>query len=135
MPDRVETFAITVPPGTAKASAVQNISLSRVGVVVGIEIVIPDGVNGLAGFAIQNANQQAIPYNAGEYITGNNEVISWPLSNFPDAGSWQFDGYNTGNYPHTFYVRFLVNEVAITTPTPASSSASALIPASAIGGS
>ncbi len=110
MANRVEVFDVTVPAGTAKGSGITPLKFTRVGVVIRMEVIIPDGVNGQAGFRIQNAGQSIIPINAGTYIVGNNERIEWPLEGFVDSGSWGLDGFNNGHYDHTFHLRFLVNE-------------------------
>jgi hypothetical protein len=103
----VYAFAVTFAAGTTPATPVtSNITIpSRK--VVGIEADVPDGWNGMVGFAFTMANSQIIPANPGAWIIASGDVLHWNVDNLPDSGAWQVRGYNTGQYPHTLYVRFL----------------------------
>lgn len=125
----VQIFAVTVPVG-GTAAAPQLFAMSMPARrVVSLEVVIPDGVRGVVGFAIGSQGTSVIPSNAAAYISGNNEVIRWPLSGYIDSGNWQMQAYNLGSFPHTLQVRFLCELVQTAT-----AGAPALIPAGQLTG-
>ena len=93
--------------------------------VVGIEIVIPDGVNGLAGIALASGGQRMIPENAGSWIVRNADVVRWDVDGYINTGAWQALSYNTDLFTHTFQLVFLcrvptsVSDLApVVTPIP-----------------
>src|SRR5438445_433771 len=63
------------------------------------------------------AGVRVIPYNANAFIVTDDERMSWPIEGMQDSGSWTLFGYNTGQYDHTVYVRFLLDLVAEPAPT------------------
>jgi hypothetical protein len=128
MADRIETPSITVPAGTAVAAAMTTQLPFPDGVVDGVEIVVPGGVAGLVGFQILHSGQAVIPRDSNQFIVTDGEVIKWPLSNFPTGGKWAARCYNTDQFDHTLYFRFLINEfgpkdTSIVTPVSIVSSA------------
>lgn len=105
-------FAPTLSTGTTSA-APQRIPLTMPArKVTRVEVMVPPGPNGVCGFALGAANQQVYPYNAGGWIIADDEVIGWDIHDGIESGAWQFIGYNTGFYPHTFNVRFYADTVA-----------------------
>lgn len=123
MADRIELFDVTVTAGTTISSP-QTTDLSFVdGIVTDVEIVIPDGVVGLAGIRFAYGGQTIIPEKGDAFIVSNNEVVKWPLSSFPTGKQWQAVTYNDDAFDHTFRVRILINElpspvISNTLPTP-----------------
>lgn len=110
MAQRVETFDVLVPAGTAIASPqTTNLSFNQ-GIVERIEIIIPPGPSGLVGFRIRHSSQTIIPENAANWIISDNEKISWPLEDFPVGNKWACMAYNTDVFDHTLYFRFHINE-------------------------
>lgn len=112
MAERIEHFTVTVAASTAQASPAAIALAFDPGTVENIEIVVPPGHNGLTGIALRVAGQQVIPHTAGAFIIANGEVIDWPLEGFLNTGDWSALAFNTDVYAHSFYLRFLVNEVA-----------------------
>lgn len=112
MADRIETFDVTIPRGTAIASPLVTPLQFNQGLVTQIEIVVPPGPSGLMGFRIRHSGEPVIPYNRDNWIIADNEPIKWPLSGFPIGAAWDIQGYNTDVYDHTLYLRFLVSETA-----------------------
>ncbi len=110
MRERVEVFQVTVQPNTIDPPAVVPITLSRPGLVRRIDILIPDGVNGVAGIALRIGREQIIPFGRGTFLVGNNETISFPVGLDIPSERWEAVVFNRGVYPHTFYLRFLVAE-------------------------
>lgn len=110
MAQRIEHFAVTVPAGTAVAAPqTTTLSFNR-GIVQQIEILIPPGPSGLVGFRILHSSDVVIPYDRTQWIIADNEVIKWPLENFPTGQAWALRAYNTDVFDHTLYVRLQVNE-------------------------
>lgn len=129
MAQDVKTFDVTIPVG-GTAAAPQTFALTMPPYKVeSVEVLIPDGVRGVVHFALGSTGTRVIPSNPGAYISGNNEVLRWPLRGYIDSGSWQLHAYNTGAYAHTLQVRFLLNYVQTPGVTPAT-----LIPAAQLVG-
>lgn len=111
MARQIQSYDITVPANTA-ASAYQTTDITFQPFDVSeIEIVIPPGPAGTVGIVIAASGSQVIPYNPGQWIITDNEIIRWPLEGFHDSGSWQVRAYNTGVFDHTIYIRFLLTPV------------------------
>lgn len=118
MAREIRTFEVTVAAGTARADAVTTDLDMPPRVVTGIHIVVPPGPAGSVGFQVAAAGQPIIPYNPGQWIVTDNEIIDWPLAGYHDSGSWQVIAYNTGTYDHTIYVRFLLELTTDQAPAP-----------------
>lgn len=108
MAREIRRFPVTIPANTAKtANFTSDLSFPD-RAVEEIEIRVPPGPRGEVGFALGAAGQQIIPFQAGQFIVTDDETIHWPLEDQHDSGSWTFFGYNTGQFPHTIEVRFLL---------------------------
>jgi hypothetical protein len=110
--DRIEAFQVAVAAGVAAAAPTSTDISFHPGDVVGIEIIVPPGHLGLTGIQLANAHTPIVPYTAGAFIIANDEKIEWALQSGANAGNWQAITYNTDVFPHDFYVRFLVLELA-----------------------
>ena len=107
MPYQLFAWDVTTPAGTpADTPQITNLSIP-VGQLDSVQIKVPPGPQGQLGFALALADQPIIPRNAGEWIITDDEEIDWALAGLPDSGAWQIITYNTGNYDHTLYIRFL----------------------------
>jgi hypothetical protein len=111
MAREIRRFTVTVPAGTAIATPQVTALTMPSRVVRELEVVVPPGPRGQVGFALGSTGVAVIPVNAGAWLVTDNETIRWPLEGFWDSGSWQMRAYNTGRYPHTLEVRFLVDLV------------------------
>lgn len=119
MAQRVLAAQVTVTAGTAvSAPHAVDVSFSA-GTVTSIEIIIPDGHAGFTGIALQQAHQQIIPEKSGTWIIGNNDNPIFPVSDYLNNGSWQALMYNTDVYDHSFYLRFLVDNINASAATTA----------------
>jgi hypothetical protein len=107
----IKPFVITVAPGTLSTAPAQTNLVFDPAIVVGIELIIPPGHNGLTGIALAQGHQPVLPDGKGDFIIGSGEKIEWPLDNFLDTGNWSAFAYNTAKVVHTFYVRFLVQTI------------------------
>lgn len=110
MAERIEVGSITITAGTLSSAPMTKDVSFKDGIVDRVELVVPDGCNGLVGFALQAAHQQVIPWTNAGWIIANDEVIVWPLDGYISSGSWQLIGYNTDVFDHTIYARFLITE-------------------------
>ena len=111
MAEREEVFDFTVPHGHVKTNPQIDALVFPDAVITGFEVVIPDGVLGLAGFQLRYGGQQVIPRTAGAFFIGNDEVIRRQVSGLPTGRSWQAFGFNTDINDHTFQIRFQVDEL------------------------
>jgi hypothetical protein len=121
-PTQVFEFDCLIPAGTPKTAPVTVAMAMPARVVTSIEVKVPPGPNGVMGFQIGASGRQVIPGNLGAFIVTSDETINWDQVDQIDSGAWQLFGYNTGIYPHTVYVRFVVSQVAVgavvSTPAP-----------------
>ena len=61
------------------------------------------------GWQLSSDGVAVIPVVAGTWVVADDESDDWALDGYPDAGNWQVTGYNTGVYPHTVYLTFLLD--------------------------
>jgi hypothetical protein len=109
----VYEYQPTTPAGTAEASPyVVAIPLPGYEVQF-IEWKVPPGPQGNLGWRLLYSKALVIPQN-GTWIITDNEAGRWELDKLPVSGDWYFQSYNTGSYPHTVYIRFLLNPLADT---------------------
>ena len=109
MAQEIRRFAVTIPASTAKSANFTADLSFPARIVRALHIIIPPGPRGEVGFAIGAAGQPVIPYQAGQFVVTDDEKIDWPLDGYWDSGSWTMFAYNTGRFPHTLEVRFLVD--------------------------
>lgn len=117
---RDEVFDVTVPSGTSKTAPVSIPTTFNPGTVVSLEVIIPDGVSGLAGIRIASSKSQIFPHNTGAWLRGNKEKIERDVTGWPNSGALEVEGYNEDIYQHTFTIRYAVVENPIpkaSTPT------------------
>lgn len=119
MASEIRSFQVTIPAGTPQSAPFTQAITFPPRTVTQVDWKVPPGPSGLMGWALTIAGQPVIPNNAGAYIVADDEARSWPLSNFPDQGQWQVTGYNLGNFPHTVYLDFLLEQNAAPSGTPA----------------
>lgn len=103
----VYAFSVVFPTGTTPAAPTTIPVTIPTRKVVGIEADVPDGWNGVVGFALASDGQQIIPANRGQWIIASGDVLHWTIDDLPETGDFQIIGYNTGVYSHTLYLRIL----------------------------
>lgn len=111
---------ITIPANTLKTDPLEEVVELEGEVLDSIEILIPYGVTAVAGIAIFYGEYQLTPKPDGEFITGNGETVRDPIKfELPERKTYlRIIGYNESeNYPHTFYLRFILTEKEIAKPT------------------
>ncbi len=115
MADRIESFTVAVPAGTAQATPQETSLVFPPGVVEAVEIVIPSGHFGLTGIALAQAHQRIIPRDGTSFLVAEDEVIRWALDGYLNTGDWQAFAFNADIYAHSFYLRFLVRKIVLST--------------------
>lgn len=106
MARQVYSFAVTVAAHTPMATpAVTNLALPVLEVAE-VRVRVPPGPSGQVGFALAVGGSQIIPYQGGQWIVANDEVLDWPLEDFPESGAWSLMAYNVGSFRHTLQVAF-----------------------------
>lgn len=120
MAQEIREFAVTVPAGTPQsAPLVTNIAFPQ-REVVRVTYRVPPGPSGLMGWALTSAGTPVIPIQPKTFIVTDNQADTWDLEGYLDSGNWQVTAYNTGIYPHTVYLTFLL-DLPGTVPPPAPS--------------
>lgn len=114
---RVVVNHFTVPANTPRATP------NAVSVVLGvtelarIEIDVPKGHNGFTGFGLDYGTQRLVPFSdQTDWLVTNDAHLGWDL-NVQVTSGLTLRGYNTGQFPHTFEVRFVLNDLGIAVPT------------------
>lgn len=108
MSDEAWEFQVTIPAGTTQAAPLVVPTRFPARRVDEITWMIPPGPSGLAGWRITMGGVQVVPANLGGWIVRDGHYSGAALAKLPTSGAWDVTGYNTGKYPHTFYVTFLV---------------------------
>jgi len=128
MAQRVELKQATASAGgTVGITSEVDLSFNP-GTVLRIEVKIPPGHGGTTGLQIAQAHQVIIPYSNDDFIIGDDDDLGWSVTDFLNSGSWSAYVYNSDpTWPHTWYFRFLVNEIAavpsLAAPVPLSTAA------------
>lgn len=107
----IRAFQVTIPPGTLASAPQITDTPFPPRIVREVEITVPPGPSGQVGFAIGVNGVNILPYGPGAWIVTDNEKINWTLEDQIESGAWQLIGYNTGQYSHTIYVRYLLDTV------------------------
>jgi hypothetical protein len=109
MAQEIREFAVTVPGSTPKAAPLVTQLTMPQREVVRISWRVPPGPSGLMGWQLTSAGAPVIPIQLNTYMVTDNQADTWDLEGYLDSGNWQCTAYNTGIYPHTFYLTFLLD--------------------------
>jgi hypothetical protein len=112
--DRMYYQSVTIPPNTPLATPVSQSWVLEEAHLKYIEIVIPDGPSGFAGFRILWAQQQIFPWSNLSYLTPNNEKIHMDMDVDITITGLVIEAYNTDVWPHTFYFRGVITDLSPT---------------------
>jgi hypothetical protein len=118
MAERIEIKSITTPIGTLAAAPLVTALNWRQGYPVRIEIRFPPGPSGLVGFQLAHSGEVIIPKDKTEFLITDNEIVIWPLDNFPYNAVYTARTFNTDVYSHTIQLRMAFNEVGTHLLTP-----------------
>lgn len=117
MADEIRQNTVTVPAGTTAAAPLtvpMNMPPRRV---EALQVVVPPGPSGFVGWAVLVGGVRVIPYLSDLWVITSGENITWPLENYPEAGSWSVQAYNTGAQDHALYFRWLVKYLPMDGPS------------------
>ena len=117
--NRVESFIVSVPAGTAQATPQTTDVSFPDGLVKRVELDVPPGHTGHTGIRILAATGRFIPYTSGAYLVADDHDFGWDVIGVIDTGSFQVQAYNTDVYDHAFYLRFSVLDFAYAEATSA----------------
>jgi hypothetical protein len=111
--DRLYYTSVTIPAGTLQSAPVSTPWVLEEAHLKYIDIIIPDGPGGTAGFRILWAQQQIIPWANNSYLAPNNEKIHVDTDVDITISGLVIQTYNTDTWPHTFYFRGLISDLKV----------------------
>jgi hypothetical protein len=107
-PPRVYSIAFTVPAGTPQSAPISKTWRTEDNTIEDIELEIPPGHNGLTGIRVMKGDVQILPWSQGTFIVANDYVRTFPIGVYVPTSDVTLQAYNTGSFPHTFYLRMTV---------------------------
>lgn len=112
MPDRIEVQDVSCNAGIPATNPTEVILANVVACqVVKVTLRIPPGHAGKTGIALGYGHNAVIPRTGGAFISGDDEVIEYDLTNYPPGPQWFAFLMNTDTIPHSWEVRFEVDEL------------------------
>lgn len=107
MAREVYEFPVVFAIGSTRTSPQRtNVTMPK-RIVRRVEITIPPGPRGEVGFQLGSNGTAFLPRNTDQFVIGDGAEIGWDLEDQMTSGGWQVIGYNTGQFAHTLYFRFL----------------------------
>lgn len=106
---RLYYLEFTVPAGTPISAPVSSTWPLEDNYLIEITTRIPPGPSGQMGFRILWSEQQIVPWGNNSYLIADNEEIVWRSNTAMTVSGLVVQGYNTGTYPHTAYLRALIS--------------------------
>lgn len=114
MAQRIIPFTVSTGAGITRDNPqITNLQFTSADVTQ-IDIMVPPGPSGFLGFHVDNGGGQYIPEGSNIWITPDDVYLSFPVESAPNNGNWQLVTYNNGNYSHTLYLFFHVNNLSLT---------------------
>jgi hypothetical protein len=106
---RLYYLEVPIPAGTAITSPVSVSWPLEDNYLLRIDTRIPPGPSGQMGFRILWAEQQIVPWGNNSWLICDNESIPWMAETAITASGLVVEGYNTGSFSHTIYLRALIS--------------------------
>lgn len=122
MTGRIYTTVFTIPANTPIATPATLPVVLDDEQLDSIEIIIPSGHSALTGIAILWSGVQIAPYDAGTWINGDDDKLTYDYAGEITANGLSLTGYNLDIYQHSFYLRWFMrlltpaSPVVITSP-------------------
>lgn len=110
MATRIWEIQVTVPAGTLQAAPQVTPWVTEDNLINLIELEVPPGHNGLTGIRVMKGDVPLLPYNANAFIVANDYTAQFPVNDYTPTGDVSIQAFNTGAYPHTFYLRMTVSD-------------------------
>lgn len=114
--DREQLDDVTCAQNIAPGNAVEVPLGFQPGVLIGFEIVIPDGHAYLTGIALGFAHGLVYPFGVGTFYEGNDDIIKRFVRDSNPGVAWSAFVYNQDAQSHAWQVRFMFDELG-TAPT------------------
>jgi hypothetical protein len=108
---RVYSQKFTVGAGLIATQAVvlEDAQLDR------MEIIIPDGHNGLTALQVQWSGVPAFPFGGLDpFLRGNDEKVTWDARQEVTANGFSLIGFNADIFDHYWLLRFFVSDLPAT---------------------
>lgn len=118
MAQRIESRVATCRAGVPQSGALEVDLSFEPGNVKRIDLLIPDGHAGATGIGVAQAHQVIIPATGDQWVVGNDQRTMWNVDDFLNTGDWSAFVYNNGDYPHSWYILFSVDEIVTPSVTP-----------------
>lgn len=109
----VRSFAVTISAGTPLAAPVTTPVAFPSRTVLAVRWQVPPGPSGLMGWRLTMSGGVPVIPSGGGWIIADDAADTWQVRDQPDSGAWEVTGYNTGTYPHTVYLDFMLEPVAV----------------------
>ena len=110
------SFDVTIPAGTTEAGAVEVLAEMAPGVITQVEIIVPEGVAGLAFTRALHGAHPLWPANPDASFTGDGWPIRWTeeWSLLTEPLALRLFGWSPdARFPHTITWRFALREAAL----------------------
>ena len=123
MAAEVRQYTATFPAGTPIAApAVVSVAFPP-RVVRQVDWRIPPGAQGVMGWQLAMGGVQVLPTRSDTWVVDDGTSGTFTLDGYPDSGSWQAIGYNTGQYSHSVFLTFHLDLPQRAAPLPTTISA------------
>lgn len=109
MATRIYTISVTVPSGTQSAAPQVTPWMTEDAWIDTVEIEVPPGHNGLTGIRLVKADTQLLPWGSNTWLIENDYTRVFPIDDYIPVTDLVIQAYNTGSYPHTFYLRMALH--------------------------
>lgn len=109
--DRLEIATPTCPPNTPVSAPVEYVTTFSPGILRHLWLVIPDGAAGLTGISLGYGHNPVVPYQNGNYVSGDGEVMDFDWRDRVPGVQWSIFMVNLDTIAHTWQVRFGLDEL------------------------
>lgn len=106
------TKKVTTPAGTTQAVPLMTKWPLDEGTLLYLEVIIPSGHAGLTGLMVQNQGTQYVPWLGSDWLVGDDRTVIVELDTPVAQSGLMIVTYNTGFYPHSHYLRCLIDQGA-----------------------
>lgn len=117
MASRVHSLAVTVPAGTPASAPQVTPWVTEDQYVESIRVLVPPGHNGQTGIKVVKGDVQILPFGGTNWIIANNTEILFPVNQAMATSDVTVQTYNTGFFPHTFFLYITINDVPVPVST------------------
>jgi hypothetical protein len=110
--ERVRTLVVNTPASTAEASPQSTTWELGQGYVARVDVVIPSGHVGLTGVRLLWGGRVVMPYEEGEWLTGNDDEVTVALELYTGLGRLVVETYNLDEaFTHSHHLRGYITSI------------------------